>query len=985
MTISRRDFIQMAAAMGASLAWAGPEEASAAHWRERRDLFPEGVASGDPDPHSVILWSRRPFDRGQRHVLTVEVAADEAFRRIVATAPAPVSAAADWTCRVLVAGLQPATVYWYRFTDADGNGSRVGRTITAPDPGDGRPVNFAFVSCQDINDGKLNAYRRMIFEDEKAAPADQLGFVLHLGDFIYEVIWYPEDLKTRFDRPVYEVCRIPDAGKAGNVHFPLTVEGYRAVYRAYLRDPDLQDARARWPFVAMWDNHEFSWQGWQSIVKGGGYEQPGQSVKVAANQAWFEYQPARVSRPSSTSLETFDPPAVKDVKIERFDADGLGDEPNNRIAINSLKAYRALRYGRHLDLILTDQHSYRGPDPFGDPSLNDLGGNEFPQMLPEDLMEVLDGGRAYDGSHPPDEIHFGEAKVKNPRKNAPPQTILGAEQKAWFTDRLRASSATWKIWGNSQGTLDQRADPQNLPAGLTVPWPSSFANMGGGDYGTAYVERGEIYDLVRDARITGFRDRVRRPAQLLGGLRGQGTSPQDVRACRTLLRRGIPLQPGRDGGQRAPVSQGPSAAAAVPRGPTRRRQAGVDAQHAAEARSALVSRVCEEPGPRPRSRALQPLARAAPGVRRSRGTRLREGAAVRRRDAHRVRVHPAPDQARRAPRRRSAPLSGRPQRCTVEGRGAARAPPAGRRRRSGTVDLRGSRIDFMSNPTRREVLRLGGAAAASVLLAPAARAAAWKKIPIATQLWCVRKQLATDIPGTLSALGAMGYEAVELENAFGKSGAEWRKHLDAAGLKACGFHHRLSELQGDQLAASVDFNRAIGNRNLVIRSLAPAVYESAELLKTTADAVNEVAERLRPQGMRVGYHNHTTDFNRIDGEYWWNRFADQTAKDVMLQFDTWQRLRDGGGHTPGPDPAQPRPHDLDSRQALLEEGPERLPWSRRPRLARHHDGGRDRGRHRVVHHRVREGGSAAPRIAEGEPGAVQETPELITPLGRSFR
>jgi sugar phosphate isomerase/epimerase len=191
-----------------------------------------------------------------------------------------------------------------------------------------------------------------------------------------------------------------------------------------------------------------------------------------------------------------------------------------------------------------------------------------------------------------------------------------------------------------------------------------------------------------------------------------------------------------------------------------------------------------------------------------------------------------------------------------------------------------------STPTRREVLRLGGAAVASVLLAPAARAAAWKKIPIATQLWCVRKELATDIPGTLSALGAMGYEAVELENAFGKSGAEWRKHLDAAGLRACGFHHRLSELQGDQLAASVAFNQAIGNRNLVIRSLPPGVYESAELLKTTAAAVNEVAERLRPHRMRVGYHNHTTDFNRIDGEYWWNRFADQTSKDVMLQFDT---------------------------------------------------------------------------------------------------
>lgn len=504
MTISRRDFIQVAAAMGASLAWAGPEKTSPARWRERRDLFPEGVASGDPDPHSVILWTRRPFDRGERHVLTVEVAAGESFRRIVANAKAPVSASADWTCRVLVAGLLPATTYWYRFTDADGNGSRVGRTITAPDPADGRAVNFAFVSCQSINDGTLNAYRRMIFEDEKAAPADQLGFVLHLGDFIYEVMWYTEDLKTRYDRTVYDVCRIPDAQKVGNLHLPLTVEGYRAVYRGYLRDPDLQDARARWPFVAIWDNHEFSWQGWQSVVKAGAFERPGQTVKVAANQAWFEYLPARVARPHSTSMETFDPPAVKDVKIERFDADGLGDEPNNRTAIDSLKAYRALRYGRHLDLIITDQHSYRSPDPTGDPAIEALGSAEFLGMFPEDVMEVCDGGRAFNGGRPPAEVRFGDKTVKNAQKDAPPQTILGAAQKAWFKDRLRASSATWKVWGNSMGTLENRADPQNLPAGLTAPWPGGYALLGAGDHSTAYVERGEIYDLVRDARITGF-------------------------------------------------------------------------------------------------------------------------------------------------------------------------------------------------------------------------------------------------------------------------------------------------------------------------------------------------------------------------------------------------------------------------------------------------------------------------------------------------
>src|SRR6476661_11156984 len=297
MTLNRREFIQIAAAMGAALAWGGPARASRLKWTEKRDLYPEGVASGDPDSTSVILWTRRPFGDAKRHVLTVEVSEDEAFHRIVARAKAPVSASSDWTSRVLVGGLKPARTYFYRFTDAEGNGSRVGRTITAPAVNDPRPVNFVFVSCQDVNEGKLNAYRRMIFEDERAAPADEIGFVLHLGDFVYEVVEYPEEVKTRYDRTIYEVARIPDGGKAGKFHFPLTVDGYRVVYKGYLADPDLQDARARWPFVCIWDNHEFSWQGRQSIVQAGGPPQPGQTVKVAANQAWFEYIPARVQAP----------------------------------------------------------------------------------------------------------------------------------------------------------------------------------------------------------------------------------------------------------------------------------------------------------------------------------------------------------------------------------------------------------------------------------------------------------------------------------------------------------------------------------------------------------------------------------------------------------------------------------------------------------------------------------------------------------------
>src|SRR6201995_5767974 len=317
--MKRRTFIVAAASWGAAAAWGSPvPRRSKSRWRERREFFREGVASGDPDSNSVLFWTRYSGAAAAKQArLTLEVAEDEAFERVTASAPVTVSPAADWTCRVLVGGLKPSRVYWYRFSDPDGKGSRIGRTITAPNDDDPRPVNFAFVSCQDVNEGKLNAYRRMIYEDERAAPENQLGFVVHLGDFIYEVVEYPDEVKTRYDRTIYEVARIPDGGKVGKFHFPLSIGGDRALCRGYLADPDLQDARARWPFVAMWDNHEFSWQGWQSIQQAGGRERPGQSIKVAANQAWFEYLPARVAPPSG-SLDTFGPPALKDVRIEQW-------------------------------------------------------------------------------------------------------------------------------------------------------------------------------------------------------------------------------------------------------------------------------------------------------------------------------------------------------------------------------------------------------------------------------------------------------------------------------------------------------------------------------------------------------------------------------------------------------------------------------------------------------------------------------------------
>ena len=503
--MNRRKFFATAAALGAAALWAGEGTSARASVREQRSLFPEGVASGDPDTHSVLLWTRYPRSEGSHASLSVEVAEDETFRRVVATATTRIEAASDWTCRILVGNLRPASLYWYRFIDPTGNASRCGRTQTAPPENDDRPVKFAFVSCQEVPFGAQHAYRRMIFEDERARESERIGFVLHLGDFIYEAVWYPEDNPERlWGRRLRDIVRYPHGQKIGDFHIPTTLDDYRAVYRAYLRDPDLQDARARWPFVCIWDNHEFSWSGWQSMQRFNEKNIPAQTRKIAANQAWFEYQPARIVKSSGPGLARFDPPAVVDTPIDAFDNDGLGHEPNNLAAITSLTGYRAVRWGRNVELAITDQRSYCSEAPTEQPEARVFTSEDFPRLFPQEALEILDAGRAYAGGNPPATIYFGGKEIANYRKHAPPRTILGAAQKQWFLKRLKDSRATWKIWGNTLGTFEWRCDPQHLPAGLTRPWPGSGYSSWPGDFGGAYWERAEIYGAIRKNEITGF-------------------------------------------------------------------------------------------------------------------------------------------------------------------------------------------------------------------------------------------------------------------------------------------------------------------------------------------------------------------------------------------------------------------------------------------------------------------------------------------------
>ena len=471
MSMTRREAIKAAAAFGASLAFGGTFGcAHSMPWRERRDLYPQGVASGDPHPDSVLLWTRSVAPR-----LTVEIAEDPSFARIISNTIATPSAQSDWTCRVLVAGLAPSRVYWYRFIDDQGHGSRIGRTITAPSPTDDAPVRFAFASCQNIIEGACNAYRRMMWEDERAAPEEQLQFVLHLGDYVYEVINYPEDRPNgkRYDRRLRDIVRFPSGEKLRDFHLPTTLEDYRVLYRGYLSDPDLQDARARWPFVLMWDNHEFSWLGWQSYQNFGG-DRPAQRLKVAANQAWFEYQPARVLVGGKANVERFVAPEVTNAPITETDDHGVVIEPNNIAAIESMVIYRTLRYGRNVDLILTDNHSYQSKPAFDD--VDSPKGVLY--FVPNDATEAIDA-------------------KKRPQ-------ILGRKQKAWFLDQLRSSQARWKLWGNSFGTLDWRSDLQNLPPELRAHWPSDAYAALTGDWSGHRFARAEIFDFVQRQKIAGF-------------------------------------------------------------------------------------------------------------------------------------------------------------------------------------------------------------------------------------------------------------------------------------------------------------------------------------------------------------------------------------------------------------------------------------------------------------------------------------------------
>ena len=255
-------------------------------------LFMHGVASGDPTPESVILWTRVTLSPdavpgsgvGDDAAVTWEVATDPECTRVVRSGTATASASSDHTVHVDPHGLQADTVYYYRFT-CNGVTSPVGRTKTAPAyDADVAQISFAVASCANWEAGYFAAYRDMA---ERAERGD-VDAVVFLGDYIYEYATGKFSGKSGVSRP----------------HTPLnetiTLADYRARHGRHKQDLNLQRAHAAAPWVVVWDDHETANDAWAGGAENHteGAEGPYAARREAGQQAYFEWLPVRATRPS---------------------------------------------------------------------------------------------------------------------------------------------------------------------------------------------------------------------------------------------------------------------------------------------------------------------------------------------------------------------------------------------------------------------------------------------------------------------------------------------------------------------------------------------------------------------------------------------------------------------------------------------------------------------------------------------------------------
>jgi len=173
-----------------------------------------------------------------------------------------------------------------------------------------------------------------------------------------------------------------------------------------------------------------------------------------------------------------------------------------------------------------------------------------------------------------------------------------------------------------------------------------------------------------------------------------------------------------------------------------------------------------------------------------------------------------------------------------------------------------------------------------------------RRVPFGLQLYSVREDCKKDLPGTIAAVAKMGYTGVEFAGYYDRTAGQLRKMLDDNGLVCCGTHTAIETLLDDNLPRTIEFNRTLGNKYLIVPSLPEKYRTSRQAWLDTAKLFNELAEKVKPNEMLVGYHNHGVEFTAIDGELPWDIFYGNTRKDVIMQIDLGNAMHGGADPLP---------------------------------------------------------------------------------------
>lgn len=234
--------------------------------------FTHNVASGEPGPDSVLLWTRYVSSTGSPSKVRVEISESRDFKKIVGGGQMVTGKWRDHTVKITVDGLAPGKWHWFRFIAPDGTMSPIGRTKTLP-VGKTANFNIAIFSCSNLGFGEFNAYGH-------AAARSDIDLVLHMGDYIYEYARGGYDLSAKFSSRIFPADEI------------LNLADYRLRYASYRSDPQLQALHANFPVIPNTDDHEGANDMWEGSAQNHQADEGDwTNRKNVAMQVWREWLP----------------------------------------------------------------------------------------------------------------------------------------------------------------------------------------------------------------------------------------------------------------------------------------------------------------------------------------------------------------------------------------------------------------------------------------------------------------------------------------------------------------------------------------------------------------------------------------------------------------------------------------------------------------------------------------------------------------------